>query len=654
MQPKLNPHAKVFVPPVSPRVPGFWAGSAKPEPKILQPCCSNTDSAFELFDLPPEVVSQVLSFVSSPSELFKCGVLARVMPEYLRGASPALDFSTSLTASSARVDECKQSAITSTLKYLPGTRALLLASLPMEEAEVEQLLAGLPRLRLLDLSGCRKLPATLPAILQRVAQRTARPVRLHALNLQRCFQLNRSSLTQLLKATTDGTADIDCLALSHLDLGAWPWDAASGHLPAPTDMQDVLTGLFGHRQQQQQCGWADRSHGIVAQSSLQLLALNNCARLSAAGLHTLSTTCGRVRYLLLGGTSLAAAPPAQQPELPAQAKLLPAVRAMVAAAHSPPASTNTTTRHHAQEAATQLVLLALSLPALVALDLTFMPPHVVQCVRTVLAAYHDQQGGPAVQVWDLSTAVGVHCAHSALQDARRAARTAGSAGGGGLDALVVALRCAAASSSPSRTTPLHCAAERGDVASVAALLDLGAGVEARETNGATPLFLAAEAGHVAVVEALLAAGADLRHSNAAGESPLYISSLRGNLGVVEALLAHCQGRGIAWQDPHLYGDCWTPLMAAAVGNRLDVAQSLLQAAGAAAGPLVSAVNKYGQSVVHIAARKAPAKLLRLLLHFGGSAVVAKADTSGETPLDIARKNKHILALAEFRKVCATA
>lgn len=81
----------------------------------------------------------------------------------------------------------------------------------------------------------------------------------------------------------------------------------------------------------------------------------------------------------------------------------------------------------------------------------------------------------------------------------------------------------------------------------------------------------------------------------------------------------------------------------------------MQAAGSAgAGPLVGAVNKYGQSVVHIAARKGSAQLLRMLLAFGGRAAVARPDTSGHTAIDVAKQHRHVLALAEFRKVCATA
>lgn len=79
-----------------------------------------------------------------------------------------------------------------------------------------------------------------------------------------------------------------------------------------------------------------------------------------------------------------------------------------------------------------------------------------------------------------------------------------------------------------------------------------------------------------------------------------------------------------------------------------------QAAGASGSELVVAPNKYGQSVVHIAARKGSSQLLRLLLSAGGVEAVVRRDGSGDTPVDVAKKNRHTAALAEFRRVTAMA
>ena len=74
------------------------------------------------------------------------------------------------------------------------------------------------------------------------------------------------------------------------------------------------------------------------------------------------------------------------------------------------------------------------------------------------------------------------------------------------------------------------------------------------------------------------------------------------------------------QDPELYGDGWTPLMAAAVAGRQHIAMVLLQRAGSAATDLVQASNRYGLTAAHIAARSGNVPLLRSLLEVGGGSI----------------------------------
>ena len=81
-------------------------------------------------------------------------------------------------------------------------------------------------------------------------------------------------------------------------------------------------------------------------------------------------------------------------------------------------------------------------------------------------------------------------------------------------------------------------------------------------------------------------------------------------------------RSILQQDGGLYGDGWTPLMAAAVADRHNIAVRLLSAAGSAVGALVRHANRYGQTAVHIAARKGSLPLLTALLTIGGPSVAA--------------------------------
>jgi len=214
------------------------------------------------------------------------------------------------------------------------------------------------------------------------------------------------------------------------------------------------------------------------------------------------------------------------------------------------------------------------------------------------------------------------------------------------------LKCSVNCSSKGRSTPLHAAADAGDAGRCQLLIDSGASTTARDSSGASPLFLACEAGREGAVAVLLAAGADPLASNTAGETPLYIAALRGHMGVVRMLLGRFRVLGVCWQDRSLYGDAWTPLMAAAVAGRTDVASCLLQAAEGAAPELLAAANRYGQTVLHIAARKGSLDLLQLLLAYGGGLGVRVADACGDTPLDIARRFRHDRAVAEFVKVSA--
>lgn len=68
-------------------------------------------------------------------------------------------------------------------------------------------------------------------------------------------------------------------------------------------------------------------------------------------------------------------------------------------------------------------------------------------------------------------------------------------------------------------------------------------------------------------------------------------------------------------------------MAAAVADRHNVAVRLLSAAGSAVGVLVSHANRYGQTAVHIAARKGSLPLLTALLAIGGPAIASVSSPS---------------------------
>jgi ankyrin repeat protein len=228
------------------------------------------------------------------------------------------------------------------------------------------------------------------------------------------------------------------------------------------------------------------------------------------------------------------------------------------------------------------------------------------------------------------------------------------------------------------------AADAGCAYHIKELMAAGAAVPARDASGASALFVACESGQAAAAAVLLEAGADALVGNTAGETPLYIAALRGHLSVVEVLLGHLSAADVDWTQRQLYGDAWTPLMAAAVANRVNVALCLLRAAamrccsnqtpscsnampsqqtgqhgsngssGACPGVmrLLAAQNRYGQTVLHIAARKGCRELLQLLLLYGAGQVTGRAvDAAGDTPLDIARRHGHDMVVRELMQQC---
>lgn len=83
------------------------------------------------------------------------------------------------------------------------------------------------------------------------------------------------------------------------------------------------------------------------------------------------------------------------------------------------------------------------------------------------------------------------------------------------------------------------------------------------------------------------------------------------------------------QDPSLYGDGWTPLMAACVGGRHAMAALLLARAGPAARDLAHAANRYGTTAAHIAARRGSGPLLHALLEAGGGGIARVRPAAGQ-------------------------
>jgi ankyrin repeat protein len=112
------------------------------------------------------------------------------------------------------------------------------------------------------------------------------------------------------------------------------------------------------------------------------------------------------------------------------------------------------------------------------------------------------------------------------------------------------------------------AVRSGNVKEVSRLLDAGADVNARGTNGDTPLFYASR--HKDVAELLVARGADVNAVDSDGNTSLHVAAYSGNLELVDLLIAKGANHSIANRDG------LTPLLLAVNRWNKDVAVLLIE------------------------------------------------------------------------------
>ena len=184
-------------------------------------------------------------------------------------------------------------------------------------------------------------------------------------------------------------------------------------------------------------------------------------------------------------------------------------------------------------------------------------------------------------------------------------------------------------------TPLFIASKMGRLEVVKMLLDGDAAVDAASKFGATPLFMASEAGRLEVVKMLLNKGAAVDAAMNDGATPLYIASQEGRLEVVRELLLDRGANVNAARN-----DGATPLYIASEQGRLEVVKMLLNK-----GAAVDAAKENGPIPLYIASEKGHLGIVRELLA-RGAAMEAKTDT-GATPLLIASYEGHLEVVQEL-------
>ncbi|CAH1406576.1 unnamed protein product [Nezara viridula] len=164
----------------------------------------------------------------------------------------------------------------------------------------------------------------------------------------------------------------------------------------------------------------------------------------------------------------------------------------------------------------------------------------------------------------------------------------------------------ACSSTSDGSTPLHQAARESRATEVAALIRMGASVEAQDALGFRPVHKAAAAGSVHVLQLLKLVGADLQAKGNHGYRPIHRAAMNGGMEAVRWLVE--QGCSV---DSTISGG-WTALHLAVWWDREPVVRCLLDL-----GASVNYLTDQGVSPFAMAVSGRNEDLARLLHRYGG-------------------------------------
>ncbi|MDR2419956.1 MAG: ankyrin repeat domain-containing protein, partial [Puniceicoccales bacterium] len=195
-------------------------------------------------------------------------------------------------------------------------------------------------------------------------------------------------------------------------------------------------------------------------------------------------------------------------------------------------------------------------------------------------------------------------------------------------------------------TPLYIAAQEGRFEIAKRLIEKGADVMARTSEGHgqwTALHIAAKKGHIAVIEALLSEPVlqgkrteQLNAKDGNGRTPLYIAAAYGHDAVVKALLSDSVHQDqITEQLNAKNKNDWTPLYIAAANGHDAVVKALLDPKYVTPEQItaqLNAKNKDDWTPLHFAARYGRVEIVKRLIEKG--AVVDAQTSGGYTPLHL--------------------
>ncbi len=209
---------------------------------------------------------------------------------------------------------------------------------------------------------------------------------------------------------------------------------------------------------------------------------------------------------------------------------------------------------------------------------------------------------------------------------------AAQAGNVDLMTKLIALGADVAAVNAKGQTPLHCAALSKNSAAVKVLLDAQANVKAKNKFGITALHYAAQdAGTLAVVKMLVEAGANVNEPNDDNETPLFFAAGYGDAGIVQYLL---DNKALVNVE-----DSWTkqtPLHAAAGSSSPDNLDKVKKLVNAQAK--INVRDKFGRTPLFFATAAGNFTIVKYLVE-EAKADITIPDSKGKTPLIEARDRK---------------
>ena len=180
---------------------------------------------------------------------------------------------------------------------------------------------------------------------------------------------------------------------------------------------------------------------------------------------------------------------------------------------------------------------------------------------------------------------------------------------------------------------IHEAVRGGNIQAVQRLVAADRSLLAtKEADGSTPLHIAAQAGNLEMTKLLLDLGADVKLGDNENSNALHVAAIGANIAVIDLLLA----KGMDVNSADVNG--MTAVLFAGAWGKWDVVRHL-----ASKGAKLDCRTTGGSGLVHYAARRGDVEVLKQLVA-GGLSLDCGPDQWGASPLVGAAQRGHVAAV----------